>query len=310
MSYLISSKNPLLVFAKIDDKKPHWLVALLLAYTFLILGQFLGYFARMPFESAINSVISPVWKRTISLFIRLIFANIFIIGCVFLWVHLYEKRPFSYLGFQKKKFAELYLKGVFGGILMFSSVVAVMAVFQLVTWENGSLMLQGIKVLFPTLVLLSGFVIQGATEEILCRGWLMPILSARYNLWVGVFLSSSLFGMLHAFNQNVTVFAVVNIILVGVFFSLFALRQGSLWGACALHSVWNWLQGNFFGFQVSGQDVGPTIMNLKEIGPDWITGGAFGPEGGFVCTLLMSVGIGTILYLNVHDKKKIKSLQL
>ncbi|MEZ7515226.1 hypothetical protein [Flavobacterium frigidarium] len=109
MSYLISSKNPLLVFAKIDDKKTHWLVALLLAYTFLILGQFLGYFARMPFESAINSVISPVWKSTISLFIRLIFANIFIIGCVFLWVHLYEKRPFFNLGFRKKKFAELYL---------------------------------------------------------------------------------------------------------------------------------------------------------------------------------------------------------
>ena len=109
MSYSISSKNPLLVFAKIDDKKPHWLVALLLAYTFLILGQFLGYFARMPFESAINSVISPVWQSTISLFTRLIFANIFIIGCVFLWVRLYEKRSFSYLGFQKKKFAELYL---------------------------------------------------------------------------------------------------------------------------------------------------------------------------------------------------------
>ena len=183
---------------------------------------------------------------------------------------------------------------------MFSSVVAVMAVFQLVKWEHGNSMLQGVKVLFPTLVLLSGFVIQGATEEILCRGWLMPILSARYNLSVGVFLSSSLFGMLHAFNQNVTVFAVVNIILVGVFFSLFALRQGSLWGACALHSMWNWLQGNFFGFQVSGQDVGPTIMNLKEIGP----------EGGSVCSLVICIGIGTILYLNGNDIKKIKSIQL
>lgn len=307
MSYLISSKNPLLVFAKIDDKKPHWLVALLLAYTFLILGQILGYFVKMPFKTYFNSIVNPVWKSTIPLFARLILANIFIIGCVFLWVRLYEKRPFSYLGFQKKKSAKLYLKGILCGILMFSSVVAVMAALQLVTWENGNAILQGIKVLFPTFVLLSGFVIQGATEEILCRGWLMPILSARYNLWVGVFLSSSLFGMLHAFNQNVTVFAVVNIILVGVFFSLFALRQGSLWGACALHSVWNWLQGNFFGFQVSGQDVGPTIMKLKEIGPDWITGGAFGPEGGFVCTLVMIVGISIILYLNVNDKRKLKA---
>lgn len=308
MSYLISSKNPLVVFASVDGKKPHWLVALLLTYTFLILGQILGYVVRMPFETSFNSMVIPAWKSAIPIFERLISGNLLIVVCVFLWMYLYEKRPFFYLGFQKKNFLNLYLKGILGGILMFSSVVGVMAVLHFISWENGNPLLQGIGMLFPTFLLLIGFVIQGATEEILCRGWLMPILSARYNLWVGIFLSSSLFGILHGFNHNVTVFAVLNIVLVGVFFSLFALRQGSLWGACALHSVWNWLQGNFFGFEVSGQDVGPTILNLKEIGPDWFTGGTFGPEGGFVCTFVMSIGIAIVLFLNTNDNKKVKNL--
>jgi uncharacterized protein len=310
MSYLISSKNPLLEFASIQGKKPHWLVALLLTLGFLILGQVLGYFASLPLENSIKSISNPAWKSTFPVLEQLILGNLPVIGIIFLWMYFYEKRPFFHLGFQKKNSLKLYFKGVFGGILMFGSVVGIMAILHFVDWENGNPLLQGKEMLFPTFLLLIGFVIQGATEEILCRGWLMPLLSARYNLWIGIFLSSSLFGILHGLNPNVTVFAVLNIVLVGVFFSLFALRQGSLWGACALHSIWNWLQGNFFGFEVSGQDGGPTLLNLKEIGPDWITGGTFGPEGGFVCTFIISVGIVIILYLNNSDKNKIQNKDL
>ena len=63
-------------------------------------------------------------------------------------------------------------------------------------------------------------------------------------------------------------------------------------------------EGNFFGFQVSGHDGGPTLLNIKEIGPDWITGGTFGPEGGFICTLIILVGIAIILFLNNCSSKE------
>lgn len=247
-----------------------------------------------------------VWKSTLSIESQLFLGFLPIIFVLFLWMYFYEKRPFWQLGFQKSNAFRLYFKGLFGGILMFCSVVGILAVLHFVTWEKGNPLLQGIGVATPTLVILIGFLIQGATEEILCRGWLMPILAARYNLWIGILVSSSFFGLLHGLNPGVTVFAVVNIVLVGIFFSLFALRQGSLWGACGLHAIWNWLQGNFFGFQVSGQDSGPTLFNLKETGPDWLTGGVFGPEGGFVCTFIIILGIAIILFLNNLDKKKIK----
>jgi hypothetical protein len=305
MSYLISSKNPLIKFAALQGKKPHWFAALLLTLVFLILGQILGYIARLPFETSTNSVLNPAWKSAFLLFEKLIAGNLSVVFFIFLWMYFYEKRPFSHLGFQTKNSFNLYFKGLLSGILMFGSVVVILALLQLVKWEEGNPLMQGTAMLFPVFLVLFGFVIQGATEEILCRGWLMPLLAARYNLWVGIFLSSGLFGIIHGLNTGVTVFAVINIILIGVFFSLYALRQGSLWGACALHSIWNWMQGNFFGFEVSGQEAGPKLFKLKEIGPDWATGGAFGPEGGAICTFVTIVGIVIILCLNNFEKKNI-----
>jgi hypothetical protein len=60
----------------------------------------------------------------------------------------------------------------------------------------------------------------------------------------------------------------------------------------ALHAVWNWAQGNLFGFAVSGMEIeSGTLVDLMEAGPDQITGGLFGPEGGLVVTLVLVLSI-------------------
>lgn len=86
----------------------------------------------------------------------------------------------------------------------------------------------------------------------------------------------------------------LNIALFGVFISLYAAREGSLWGVCGWHAAWNWLLGLGFGLEVSGQvvDAKPLIVDLTtrtEV-PWWITGAAFGPEGSVVVTALLLVG--------------------
>jgi hypothetical protein len=37
------------------------------------------------------------------------------------------------------------------------------------------------------------------------------------------------------------------------------------------------------------------VIQLKEAGPDWLTGGAFGPEGGVGVTLVLVAGIIVVL---------------
>ena len=106
----------------------------------------------------------------------------------------------------------------------------------------------------------------------------------------GVLISSLLFMMLHLLNPNLSVIGLLNLFLFGLFAALFALYEGGLWGVFAIHTVWNWAQGNIFGFEVSGTEVsGAIILNLAETGPDWLTGGAFGPEGGLVVTAILLV---------------------
>ncbi len=57
---------------------------------------------------------------------------------------------------------------------------------------NVQLQMQQIK---PTAILgivgsLVAFLIQGATEEIVVRGWLFPVLSVRSRIWVGIVVTS------------------------------------------------------------------------------------------------------------------------
>jgi hypothetical protein len=57
-----------------------------------------------------------------------------------------------------------------------------------------------------------------------------------------------------------------------------------------LHLGWNFFEGNAFGFPVSGQYFYQLIRQTTS-GPDIITGGAFGPEGGLI--LLPALLLGT-----------------
>lgn len=116
----------------------------------------------------------------------------------------------------------------------------------------------------------------------------MNVVGARYGPWLGVLASVLVFAMLHGLNPSVGPLPLFNLALFGLFAALYALREGSLWGVCALHSVWNWMQGNVFGLAVSGNSgSGPTLWDLGAAGPDRWTGGSFGPEGGLSVTLVL-----------------------
>jgi len=147
------------------------------------------------------------------------------------------------------------------------------------------------------LILLLGWLVQGAAEEVLFRGFLLQVIGSRFGVLAGVLITSILFALLHIFNANLGMIAILNLVLFGVFVAFYALQEGSLWGVFAVHSFWNWVQGNLFGMEVSGIPVRlEALIDLQEVGPDWLTGGAFGPEGGIAVTLLLLAGV-VVLWL-------------
>lgn len=209
---------------------------------------------------------------------------------IFIWVVLVERRNIGSLGFEKEQWIKKYLRGFFIGVFMLSICSITYVFLGAVEYDEAAA--GGGKVLLGVLILLVGWIIQGATEEIMTRGWLMPVIGVRYNVPLGIIISSTIFGAMHIFNPGVSKLSLVNLVLFGIFAALYAIWEEGLWGICALHSAWNWTQGNIFGFKVSGTEpAGGTLLAFRTTGSDIITGGAFGPEGGLVVSLILTIGI-------------------
>jgi len=136
-----------------------------------------------------------------------------------------------------------------------------------------------------------GYMIQGMAEEVLCRSYFMVSLARRYPMWVAVILNALFFAALHLGNSGISALAFVNLTLFGVFASVYFIKRGSIWGIGAVHSIWNFVQGNFYGIKVSGMESNCSVFaSAMTEGRDLIHGGAFGLEGGLAVTLVLVAG--------------------
>ncbi|HAX68924.1 MAG TPA: CPBP family intramembrane metalloprotease domain-containing protein [Anaerolineae bacterium] len=258
----------------------------------VILGLMYGFTDTGVSLEGVSNTAAGFWMG-----MQLIFAFVLIYAILWAWLKWVEKRPFWTLGYEMKNAAYQYGRGFLIGMFMFAVSVGILSLFGSVSFEQGDPSKQGFAAVAGVVLVLVGWIVQGGAEEVLLRGWVLPVIGARYKPWLGLLISSLIFALLHGLNPGLSVIALINLTLFGVFAGLYAMREGSLWGISALHSVWNWVQGNFFGFQVSGTDAeGGTLINLMETGQDWLTGGAFGPEGGLAVTAVLVIGMLFILF--------------
>jgi hypothetical protein len=168
---------------------------------------------------------------------------------------------------------------------------------------GGRLNAPTFAVLWPYIVFAGAFVIQGSSEELIMRGWLMQLTASRYGVTAGIVFSTIVFSALHGGNIQASdelVLGLLNIVLVGAFLGLYAAQEGSIWGVCGWHAAWNWILGLGFGLEVSGTGLGTSalIVDLKANNgvPWWITGGAFGPEASVITTGVLLAGFLWLLF--------------
>ena len=136
------------------------------------------------------------------------------------------------------------------------------------------------------------FVIAGAAEEALFRGYPLQTFTRAKLAWVGVLITSVYFAAVHLRNPNASQgFTFVNTAVAGVWFALAYLRTQSLWFPLGLHWSWNWTQAALLGIPVSGIDrIAPApLLHAMNAGPDWLTGGRYGIEGGAACTAALVI---------------------
>lgn len=254
-----------------------------------------------------NMLVGDVFDpQTITLIMY--YGYIVMAGVALLYWKLIEKKPLSEMGLTKR-FGN-YLIGILAGVLLLAVSVAAI-VF------TGSIKYHGIynnADILMILLLFGGFIIQGATEEILCRGIVLHTLKEKTSVSVAVDVSTVLFIMPHCsslFEQGVVygILGVCNLALISTIFSLLTIRFKSIWAACGLHSFWNAILYSVLGLNLSGNDETVTaIFNMQSVGKNIWNGGEYGIEASIITTVVLAIAAAIIWYVSrdcVNEYKKV-----
>ncbi len=130
--------------------------------------------------------------------------------------------------------------------------------------------------------------IPAAAEEALLRGYPLQALAEAWGIGPALVVTSTAFALAHLGNPGVTPLAVVNIGLAGLWLGLVWVRTGSLWWATGAHLGWNWGTAYIADLPVSGLELfDAPYYGASMSGPEWLGGGAFGPEGSVLATLTL-----------------------
>ena len=135
------------------------------------------------------------------------------------------------------------------------------------------------------------FLIAGAIEELLFRGFAFQALVHNIGPFAAIAFTSILFGLAHIRNDNATAFSTINTMLAGVWLGVAYLTTRSLWLATGLHYSWNLVMVFVFGLPVSGIKLFSHLawLNGQAGSMTWLSGGDYGPEGGTAVTIVLII---------------------
>ena len=264
-----------------------------------IAGLFLaeGVVILLHFALGKNMLVGDVFEpQTITLITY--YGYIIVSGVALLYWKLIEKKTLSEMGLTKR-FGNYFIGIIIGVLLLVVSVFAIVLTGNIEYngfFENADILM--------IVLLIGGFIVQGATEEILCRGIVLHTLKEKTSTRVAIAVSTVLFIIPHCsslFEGGMVygVIGVANLVLISIIFSLLTIRFKSIWVACGLHSFWNAILYCILGLNVSGKDETVTaIFNLKSVGENIWNGGAYGIESSLITTVVLALAAAMIWYLD------------
>ena len=131
------------------------------------------------------------------------------------------------------------------------------------------------------------FFLVAVSEEIFFRGILFRMINRRWNIWAALVISALIFGGLHIFNDNATLWSSIAIAIeAGSLLGAAYAYNKNLWLPIGIHWIWNYTQGNILGFPVSGEDNVTSVITPEISGPQWLTGGSFGAEASVIAAVI------------------------
>ena len=157
------------------------------------------------------------------------------------------------------------------------------------------------------ILLTGGFMIQGAAEEILCRGIVLHALKEKTSLLMAVIVSTILFIIPHwssLFTGEMIygVIGIINLILISVIFSLFTIYFKNIWAACGLHSFWNAILYSILGLNLSGNEETVTaVFHMQSVGRNIWNGSIYGIEASVATTIVLAFALVLLFGMGRKD---------
>ncbi len=214
-----------------------------------------------------------------------------------------DKQSFTSLGLKVDRYAVLdVISGIVNSALVMAAVFFMMLSFGLIefhgfTWwtdtVNAEVAFQ-LAVVPVVLFVIYELAIVAWWEELVFRGYFFQNLIAGMGLIWAIVISSLVFGLIHIMNPEGTVLGGLLIALITPQLIYAYLKTGQLWLPMGLHLGWNFFQASIFGFAASGQE-SPSMISQSPVGPEWLSGGAFGAEGS-----VLIIPVTILSYFLVH----------
>lgn len=223
----------------------------------------------------------------------------------------FDKKNLPSLGlnFDKHAIIDLF-SGVINSAIVMALTYLIMLHFDLIEFVGFSWWTDdahstsfSLSVLPTALAVLWSFMIVAWWEELFFRGIILQNIKEGLNMKWAIILSTMAFGLVHAGNPNATVLSTVIIMIITLQLVYAYLKTKQLWLPIGLHLGWNFFQASVFGYASSGHE-SPTLITQNPIGPDWLSGGAFGAEGSIILIPLL---LGSLVLINLSVRWTRKS---
>lgn len=251
-----------------------------------LIGVIYGIIIGVTKEGNFESIIRTMQSAQSKYFFQCIQELSFIVVPIFSW-KLIEKKPLEAMGFVKSKrgFRDFIIGLAFGA-------VSISLVFFLLTLVGDVSISSSLLNPNFTSEALTGLVLYtavGLAEETFFRGYCMGNIADTNRKWFAAIVSALLFSMAHAANPNVKPLFFINVFLVGLLFSYMFLKSSNLWLPIGFHAMWDYFEGNVWGFPDSGIVV-KGMYRTNIVHSNIINGGLVGPEGGLAVTVIIILG--------------------
>ncbi len=143
----------------------------------------------------------------------------------------------------------------------------------------------------------AGFVLVAMIEEMLTRGYLLARLARALGFRWGAIVTTVFFSALHLGNSGESTIGIATVVLSGLVFCYAIWKTGSIWWGFGWHGAWDWGETYLYGAPDSGVPANGSFMILHARGPDWLSGGATGPEGSVLCFAALALAALSVHFL-------------